>query len=77
MIHNKCEKDPEFKKFLDENPFFLQENNERPFEFSTDPEICFLGTVSMKATKRKNASAIYVTHRGHGILMDCAEGSYN
>lgn len=36
----------------------------------------FLGTVSMKPTMYRSASAIMVFLRGHGILMDCAEGSY-
>jgi ribonuclease Z len=36
----------------------------------------FLGTVSMKPTMYRNASAIYMFIKAHGILMDCAEGSY-
>ena len=31
----------------------------------------------MKAHTYRGASAIYVLHKGHGILMDCAEGSYS
>ena len=42
----------------------------------TEPQIFFLGTVSMKPSQYRGASAIYVFHNGHGILMDCAEGSY-
>lgn len=30
----------------------------------------------MKPTTYRGASAIYVLHKGHGILMDTAEGSY-
>lgn len=30
----------------------------------------------MKPTMYRSASAIMVFIRGHGILMDCAEGSY-
>lgn len=38
--------------------------------------ILFLGTVSMKPTQYRSASAIMVFIKGHGLLMDCAEGSY-
>jgi len=41
-----------------------------------EPIILFLGTISMKPTMYRAASAIYVFIKGHGILMDCAEGSY-
>jgi ribonuclease BN (tRNA processing enzyme) len=49
-----------------------------PFDASSfgEPQIFFLGTVSMKPSQYRGASAIYVFHNGHGILMDCAEGSY-
>ena len=49
-----------------------------PFDPSnlSEPQIFFLGTVSMKPSQYRGASAIYVFHNGHGILMDCAEGSY-
>jgi hypothetical protein len=30
----------------------------------------------MKPTMYRAASAIYIFVKGHGILMDCAEGSY-
>lgn len=30
----------------------------------------------MKPSQYRNASAIYMLINGHGILMDCAEGSY-
>jgi ribonuclease Z len=30
----------------------------------------------MKPTQYRSASAIMIFLRGHGILMDCAEGSY-
>jgi hypothetical protein len=41
-----------------------------------EPNILFLGTVSMKPTMYRAASAIYMFIKGNGILMDCAEGSY-
>ena len=41
-----------------------------------EPQIFFLGTASMKPSQYRGASAIYVFRKGHGILMDCAEGSY-
>ena len=44
---------------------------------SVDPEILFLGTVSMKPQQYRNASALNIMHKGYGILMDCAEGSYS
>jgi len=49
-----------------------------PGEFidPSEPTVLFLGTVSMKPTQYRSASAIMVFIRGHGILMDCAEGSY-
>lgn len=45
-------------------------------EQDEEPKVIFLGTVSNKITKFNSASAIYVVRRGHGILMDCSEGSY-
>ena len=42
----------------------------------SEPSILFLGTVSMKPTQYRSASAILAFIRGYGILMDCAEGSY-
>ena len=41
-----------------------------------EPSILFLGTMSMKPTVYRSASAVYLFIKGHGILMDCAEGSY-
>lgn len=41
-----------------------------------EPSIMFLGTVSTHASNLRGASAIYYHSQGHGILMDCAEGSY-
>ncbi len=41
-----------------------------------EPHILFLGTISMKPTQYRAASAIYIYIKGKGILMDCAEGSY-
>ena len=46
-----------------------------PFE-TEEPQIFFLGTVSMKPGNYRGASAIYFLLKGTGILMDCAEGSY-
>lgn len=42
----------------------------------SEPTVLFLGTVSMKPTQYRSASAILVFIKGHGLLMDCAEGSY-
>jgi len=36
----------------------------------------FLGTISMKPTMYRAASAICLFIRGYAMLMDCAEGSY-
>ena len=41
-----------------------------------EPQLLFLGTVSMKPSPYRNASAIYVFNKNSAILMDCAEGSY-
>ena len=41
-----------------------------------EPEILFLGTISMKPTMYRSASAIYLSIKDHALLMDCAEGSY-
>jgi ribonuclease Z len=41
-----------------------------------EPVVLFLGTVSMKPTQYRSASAILLFIKGHGLLMDCAEGSY-
>ena len=43
---------------------------------SQEPVVLFLGTVSMKPTMYRSASAIMLFIKGHGLLMDCAEGSY-
>jgi hypothetical protein len=45
-------------------------------DIAAEPSILFLGTVSMKPTMYRSASAIMVFINGHGLLMDCAEGSY-
>jgi len=42
----------------------------------SEPVVLFLGTVSMKPTQYRSASAILLFLKGHGLLMDCAEGSY-
>ena len=41
-----------------------------------EPQILFLGTVSMKPSPYRNASAIYVFSKKGAIMMDCSEGSY-
>ncbi len=38
-------------------------------------EITFLGTSSMVPTKERNHSALFVSHKTHGILVDCGEGT--
>lgn len=38
-------------------------------------EITFLGTSSMVPTKERNHNAILVTHKTHGVLVDCGEGT--
>ncbi|HLD05001.1 MAG TPA: ribonuclease Z [Candidatus Nanoarchaeia archaeon] len=38
-------------------------------------EITFLGTSCMVPTKERNVSAIYLEHKGEGILIDCGEGT--
>jgi ribonuclease Z len=38
--------------------------------------VLFLGTISMKPTMYRAASAVYLFVKGKGILLDCAEGSY-
>lgn len=54
----------------------LASNPDYACDSSVEPVILFLGTVSMKPTQYRSASAIMIFFRGHGILMDCAEGSY-
>lgn len=60
------------EQFKYEDIFELNTNEIDPSE----PSILFLGTVSMKPTQYRSASAIYLFIKGFGILMDCAEGSY-
>lgn len=38
-------------------------------------EITFLGTSSMVPTKERNQSALLVTYKAEGILVDCGEGT--
>jgi ribonuclease Z len=38
-------------------------------------EIVFLGTSSMVPTKERNHSAMFISHRSGGILVDCGEGT--
>ena len=37
--------------------------------------ITFLGTSSMMPTKERNHSSILISHKNHGILIDCGEGT--
>ena len=60
-----------------DDPNFKQETYSLDTEIDgKEPQILFLGTISMKPTMYRSASAIYLFIKGHGILMDCAEGSY-
>ena len=60
-----------------DDPNFKQETYNLDAEIDgKEPQILFLGTISMKPTMYRSASAIYLFIKGHGILMDCAEGSY-
>lgn len=38
-------------------------------------EIVFLGTSSMVPTKERNQSAVFITYKNEGILVDCGEGT--
>lgn len=38
-------------------------------------EVVFLGTSSMVPTKERNQSAVFVSYRNEGILVDCGEGT--
>jgi len=38
-------------------------------------EITFLGTSSMVPTKERNHSAVFVSYKNQGILIDCGEGT--
>lgn len=38
-------------------------------------EIIFLGTSSMVPTKERNQSAVFVSYKNEGILVDCGEGT--
>jgi len=54
----------------------LQVSLDVPSIRDPEPSVLFLGTISMKPTMYRGASAIAVYKGGNGILMDCAEGSY-
>lgn len=42
-----------------------------------DPHVVFLGTGSMKPSKYRNVSSIYLEMVEHqGLLLDCGEGTY-
>ena len=70
MIELQRVKDKDQFKY--EDIFNIKEEEIDPSE----PSIFFLGTISMKPTQYRSASAIYVFIKGLGIMMDCAEGSY-
>lgn len=38
-------------------------------------EVVFLGTSSMVPTKERNQSAVFVSYKNEGILVDCGEGT--
>jgi ribonuclease Z len=38
-------------------------------------EVVFLGTSSMVPTKDRNHSALFITYKNEGILLDCGEGT--
>src|SRR3989344_1939163 len=38
-------------------------------------ELLFLGTSAMVPTKTRNHSAIFLSHQGEGVLLDCGEGT--
>lgn len=78
-MNEKLEADSDFKGFIHYNheKVFNGEGTKVPAQEDNDPQIFFLGTVSMKPSMYRNASAIYILLKGHGILMDCAEGSYS
>ena len=38
-------------------------------------EVTFLGTSSMVPTKERNHSAVFISYRSEGILIDCGEGT--
>lgn len=38
-------------------------------------QVTFLGTSSMVPTKERNHTAILISYQGHGILLDCGEGT--
>ena len=38
-------------------------------------QVTFLGTSSMVPTKERNHTAILISYSGHGILLDCGEGT--
>ena len=64
-------------KKLEDPSFPYEEFYDKQAELDDfEPQIMFLGTISMKPTMYRAASAICLFMRGFAILMDCAEGSY-
>lgn len=64
-------------KQLNDPSFDYEKHYNASSEISNDElNILFLGTISMKPCQYRSASAIYLLNKGHGILMDSAEGSY-
>jgi ribonuclease Z len=57
-----------------------QEKFENNFDKSSEPEIIFLGTTSMKPGKQRNVSAILVKlsekFKNYSMLLDCGEGTF-
>ena len=45
-------------------------------DFLDEPQILFLGTVSMRPSMFRNSSAIYIFSQDGALLMDCSEGTY-
>jgi hypothetical protein len=65
----------EIKK-LDKSNFPFEQISKMNSDFDQEPQILFLGTVSMKPTMYRTASAIMLFINNKSILMDSAEGSY-
>lgn len=73
-------------EFLTKSLVELKNNSDKDFqkdkidsmnsEFDKEPQILFLGTIGMKPTTLRAASAIMLFVNEYSILMDCAEGSY-
>lgn len=80
-VNEKAKNDPDFAEFVKQNGKLFTQGGDNIDYFDDEaqhkePQIFFMGTASMKPGKFRGASAIYLLNRGHGVLMDCAEGSY-